>query len=100
MKTKEISPNAEEIPALHSGTWRPRPLLGAWTDDQRRIAEHFPSARRVCVTAANGVGKTHLAADLAVSFLLDLPAAQLITTPPTQRQVENLLWPQPYQRPP
>lgn len=87
--------------------WKPRPLMGAWTPDQARIAAHFRSpptpnaqhpiplpARRVCVCAANGVGKTHLAADLAVSFLLDLAHSIVLTTAPTQRQVEELLWPQ------
>ena len=77
-----------------TSVWRPRPLLGAWTPDQCRIAAHFPGARRLCVTSANGVGKTHLAADLAVSCLLDLPGAVLITTAPTRRQVRELLWPQ------
>lgn len=43
--------------------------------------------------AANGVGKTVLAADLVVSFLADLPAATVIITAPTNRQVAELLWP-------
>lgn len=74
--------------------WTPRPILDSWTPDQARIANHFPAARRLCVCAANGVGKTYLAADLAVSFLLDHTAAIVITTAPTQRQVEQLLWPE------
>jgi hypothetical protein len=79
-------------------SWTPRPLLGAWTPDQARIARHFPTSRRVACTAANGVGKTHLAADLAVSFLLDCEAGYLLTTAPTKRQVETLLWPQIWRR--
>jgi hypothetical protein len=74
--------------------WQPRALLGAWTPDQTRVAAHFPAAHRVCVCAANGVGKTYLAADIAVSFLLDHPSALVLFTAPTQRQVEQLLWPE------
>lgn len=74
--------------------WKPRPYFGSWTPDQERVASHFPQSKRLCVTAANGVGKTHLAADLATSFLEDFPAARIILTAPTQRQVEELLWQQ------
>jgi len=78
--------------------WIPRPLDGGWTPDQARVAGHFPKARRVCVTAANGVGKTHLAADLAATFLIDQPGSMVLTTAPTQRQVEELLWPKIWKR--
>jgi hypothetical protein len=74
--------------------WNPRPLAGDWTADQARVASHFPHSRRVCVTSANGVGKTHLAADLAVTFLLDFPSCVVLTTAPTRRQVEKIVWPQ------
>lgn len=77
--------------------WTPKPILGAWTPDQARIAHLFPASRRVEVTAANGVGKTFLAADLAVSFL-EQPNALVLTTAPTQRQVEELLWPHIWER--
>ena len=79
-------------------TWTPRAIIGTWTPDQQRIAENFPEARRLCCVAANGVGKTYLAADLAVSFMLDFTAALVITTAPTQRQVEQLLWPEIWNR--
>ena len=74
--------------------WHPRPILGQRTPDQCRVAACFPEHRRVAVPAANGVGKTYLAADLVVSFLVDLPAAVAIITAPTNRQVIELLWPQ------
>jgi phage terminase large subunit len=73
--------------------WEPRPILGAWTPDQKRVAAHLPNRRRLVVPAANGVGKTYLAADLIVSFLLDNPHAAVILTAPTNRQVCELLWP-------
>jgi hypothetical protein len=47
----------------------------------------------VAVPAANGVGKTYLAADLVASFIADMPAARIILTAPTNRQVSELLWP-------
>ena len=68
-------------------------LAGAWTPDQVRVASRLPHCRRLCVPAANGVGKTHLAADLVVSFLADMPEALVIITAPTNRQVCDLLWP-------
>src|SRR5687768_1198899 len=73
--------------------WNPRPILQSWTPDQARVAACFPARRRVVVPAANWVGKTFLAADLAVSFILDMPAAAIILTAPTNRQVSELLWP-------
>jgi hypothetical protein len=73
--------------------WKPRHILQNWTPDQERVARCFPSMRRVCVPAANGVGKTYLAADLVASFLADHPAASVIITAPTNRQVCELLWP-------
>ena len=79
-------------------TWTPRPVLGRWTPDQQAVADCFPLRRRVCVPAANGVGKTYLAADLVVSFLADLPGAFAIITAPTNRQVSQLLWPMVVQR--
>lgn len=66
--------------------WRPRPIRGRWTPDQARVAACFPKCRRVVVPAANGVGKTYLAANLVVSFLADLlPAAVAIITSPTPK---------------
>lgn len=73
--------------------WNPRPILQPWTPDQRRVAEQLPARRRLAVPAANGVGKTYLAADLAASFIADMPAAAVILTAPTNRQVCELLWP-------
>lgn len=73
--------------------WTPRPILNPWTPDQARVAACFPRFRRVCVPAANGVGKTYLAADLVATFIADMPAARIIITAPTNRQVSELLWP-------
>src|SRR4051812_14403303 len=74
-------------------SWQPRAILSKWTPDQERVANCFPACRRVAVPAANGVGKTFLAADLVVSFIQDMRAASIILTAPTNRQVCELLWP-------
>ena len=42
--------------------------------------------------AANGVGKTYLAADLLLWFLFCFRPSVVLTTAPTWRQVESLLW--------
>src|SRR5687768_3716321 len=76
--------------------WKPRPLMGAWTPDQQRVASHFaaPSGcRRLVVVSANGVGKSHLAADLGASFIADSPGGFLIVSAPTNRKVSLVLWP-------
>ena len=46
----------------------------------------------MAVRSANGVGKTYLAADLALWFLYSFSPSVVLTTAPTKRQVENLLW--------
>ena len=47
---------------------------------------------RVAVPASFGVGKTFLAARLALWFLYNYRPAKVITTAPTTRQVKDLLW--------
>lgn len=48
--------------------------------------------RRVAIVAANGTGKTHDAAGLALWFMLTRRNAQVITVAPKWDQVVNLLW--------
>ncbi len=79
--------------AARSRDWRPRPYLGSWTPDQAEAASLFPKNRRVAISAANGIGKSYLAADLVVSFIQDHQDAQIILVAPTNRQVDLLLWP-------
>lgn len=54
----------------------------------RSVAEH----RKTAVTAGNGLGKTFLAARLALWFLFSFYRSKVITTAPTWKQVRNLLW--------
>ncbi len=70
-----------------------REILGSrWWSAQENIARLLARNRRVAVKAANGVGKTYLAADLALWFLYSNPDSVVLTTAPTWRQVETLLW--------
>ncbi len=68
-------------------------ILGThWWSAQIEIALSIANNRRVAVKSANGVGKTFLAADLAIWYLLTHPNSIVLTTAPTWRQVRNLLW--------
>ena len=68
-------------------------VLGSqWWSRQREVARCVVRHRRVAVRSANGVGKTYLAADLALWFLYSFSPSIVLTTAPTKRQVENLLW--------
>ena len=68
-------------------------VLGSkWWSAQREVATTLSESRRVAVKAANGVGKTFLAADLLIWFLYTHEGSVVITTAPTWRQVESLLW--------
>ena len=70
-----------------------RDILGSeWWAAQEEIAGLLAANRRVAVKAANGVGKTFLAADLLIWFLYTHSPSVVLTTAPTWRQVESLLW--------
>jgi len=68
-------------------------VLGSrWWFRQREIAESVACSRRTIVKSGNGVGKTYLAADLALWFLYSFPGSTVLTTAPTWRQVRHVLW--------
>jgi phage terminase large subunit len=70
-----------------------REILGSdWWAMQERVARSLVTHRRVAVKSANGVGKTYLAADLALWFLYSHQPAVVLTTAPTWRQVRHVLW--------
>src|SRR5882672_7800188 len=74
--------------------WFIRNVLGAeyLTPQQMSVLESVRDHRRTLVTAGNSVGKTYLAARLALWFLYSNPNSKVITTAPTWIQVESLLW--------
>jgi hypothetical protein len=67
-----------------------------WTcpdaDDQLDIVHAVRDFPRVTVRSGNGVGKTAIAARIALWFLTCHYPSIVITTAPTTRQVEKLLW--------
>lgn len=70
-----------------------RQVLGGdpW-EKQEEILEAVRDHRRVAVRACHGVGKTKVAAWVALWFLYCHKNSKVITTAPTWHQVENLLW--------
>jgi len=73
-------------------TWKPRPYspYPLWSK-QREILRLLVTHRKVAVKSGHGVGKTFIAAVVAL-YLAYAWHALGITTAPTHRQVEALLW--------
>jgi phage terminase large subunit len=68
-------------------------VLGSrWWSAQQEVAASLARHRRVLVRSGHGLGKTYLAADLALWFLYTNHPAVVLTTAPTARQVEQVLW--------
>lgn len=88
-QAKTILQRSQSDPA-----WFIRTVLGApvITPQQLRVIESVRDNRRTLVTAGNSLGKTWLAARLALWFLYSNPKSKVITTAPTWIQVESLLW--------
>jgi len=59
---------------------------------QREVVEAVWSSKRVAVKAAHSVGKTYVAARIALAFHYLYPRSRVITTAPTWSQVSKLLW--------
>jgi phage terminase large subunit len=67
-------------------------LGGDFWSKQEEIALSVRDNRYTTVRACHDVGKTYVAARLALWFLYSHPQSIVVTTAPTMRQVENLLW--------
>lgn len=59
---------------------------------QREIVESVRDNMRTAVRSCHGVGKTRVAADVALTFLATHRNSRVVTTAPTWTQVEQLLW--------
>jgi hypothetical protein len=73
-------------------------LDSQWWSAQEEVGKAIVKSRRVVVKSGNGVGKTYLAADLALWFLYTHRPAVVVTTAPTDRQVRHVLWREIHQR--
>jgi phage terminase large subunit len=69
-------------------------ILGVATLEvyQRKVIRAVEENERVAVSACHDVGKTFLAARLAITFLSNNPGSKVITTAPTYNQVKRILW--------
>lgn len=85
---KELILRGKEDPV-----WWIQTVLGdtLW-DKQQEIARSLVSNERVAVPASFGVGKTFLAARIALWWLYTHYPSKVISTAPTGRQVKDLLW--------
>lgn len=75
-------------PSRFSAKFLQMPLWGV----QAEIAESVATERRTAVKACHASGKTFDAAAIALWFLQRFEEAVVITTAPTWKQVEKLLW--------
>jgi hypothetical protein len=70
-----------------------REVLGAgpW-ERQQAIVDAVWHNPRVAVASCHGIGKSYISARIALAFLYNHQPSIAITTAPTQRQVEKILW--------
>ena len=63
-----------------------------WTPDQDRVMEAIMEHPKVAVPSGHSCGKSFIAAVLALWWLYRKPRSVVVTTAPTARQVEDILW--------
>jgi hypothetical protein len=63
-----------------------------WSKTEEIIDAVFSPAQITVVRSCTGAGKTKGAADIAIAWLMTAPNRTVITTAPTFRQVNELLW--------
>ncbi len=61
-------------------------------DRQRRVVEAVRDNRDTAVASCHGIGKSFVSATIALWFLYTHPRSLVLTTAPTNRQVEGILW--------
>ncbi len=97
MSKIEIS-QAEAIRKLRKASRISPPFFNEWIlggsfwEKQEEIILSVRDNRYTTVRACHDVGKTYIAARTALWFLYSHPQSIVVTTAPTMRQVENLLW--------
>ena len=81
--------------------WKESPLLfvveciGATPSEQQAKAlAEFGKTKRMTIRSGHGCGKTSLAAWLVMWFLSTRPFAKVVCTAPTNRQLQDMLWPE------
>lgn len=91
-------PSPTQILALRD-RWRAAPweffdvALGAECEDyQREILDAIANYDRVAISACHDVGKSWTLARVVLWFAMCFPYSKIVTTAPTGRQVEKILW--------
>jgi len=71
----------------------PREVLGVelWSKQAQIFSDLFEH-RRVAVRSGHGLGKSFLGANIVLAFIYHFKNSKVITTAPTWRQVEGILW--------
>lgn len=79
--------------------WQASPIVRHYSfsdkklwDKQEEILWAVRKHKRVCVKSCNSAGKTFVAADVALDWLITRPNSVVVTTAPTFHQVETILW--------
>lgn len=84
---------AELLSRVDNGPAFIREILGSslW-DKQVEIARAVDRSKRVTVRSCQGSGKSYVAARIVLRFIHTTPDSIVLTTAPTFRQVENIIW--------
>jgi len=72
--------------------WINRALGVKFWDAQKEIVESVRDNERTSARSCHGVGKSYLAGNVTLWFLYTFPYSIVLTTAPTFRQVEKLIW--------
>lgn len=77
---------------LYPDWWIETVLGGNLWRMQKAIAQSTFYYPRTTVRSCEAIGKSYVAARIVLAFLYNFPPATVITTAPTNRQVEDVLW--------
>lgn len=90
--SKQVSQKIKRALQLSPSFFNHAILGGSFWSKQEEIAISVRDNRYTTVRACHDVGKTYIASHIALWFLYTHPQSIVVTTAPTMRQVENLLW--------
>lgn len=99
MNNPQIKTEANEvaIPLVHQIRDNPDYFFREWLgvtfwDKQKDIVDSIKTNVQTAVRSGNSIGKTFTLARVILWFMFAFPPAVVISTAPTNRQVENQLW--------
>jgi phage terminase large subunit len=92
VRTPEMDLKIRNAARKYPDWWIETILGGQLWRMQKAIAQAVFMYPRVTVRSCESAGKSYLAARIVLAFLYNHPPATVITTAPTNRQVEDVLW--------